>query len=707
MKEFNKQIQKKFDEMCQTGKLFRSSMSPSLVWKLYLKSFPSDPVFRDPESTVHNCNHCHNFIRRYGNIVAIDANFNVISMFDVEADEEYIESAKTMASALKNAPISEVFYETHNELQSLPYEKCSLHNPTYRLGIDKNEKRYTKEEADKFGVVTDGQIMTFNHFYLDLPKAFVDSTGLSVEAIMGRYRDAKNVFQRGMEEIALDTLMLVKDFINQDSILDGRTHLHKIDAMIPLKQEYDSLEASLRDNWCWVRSHNFNFAKFRNELIGTLCVELSEGEDINKACQTWNKRVDPANYMKATAPITKNQIEEAKKFVELNGYEESFDRRLATIEDIKVSEIKHINAGKEGIKNVSVFDGLKSTSTRHKRSQFDGIEEIGIEKFMKDILPGCYSVEVFLSNSHENNFVSLTTAKKETSKPIFKWNNNYSWTYNGNLAGKSMIKQAVKDAGGKVDGVLNFRLAWNDDTEANDNSDLDAWAEEASGQSIGYSTSYKKGRGRRSPNSGELDVDNTSPSGRLAVENITWADKTQMKDGAYRLWVNQYNNRNSKGFKAEIEVEGETHLFEYNQPVNGNISVAEVILSQGVFTVKPALQEVGVATKEIYGLETNTFHKVNLLCLSPNHWEPSEVGNKHYFFMLEGSKSPYPVRSFHNENLMPDLLGHRKVIEVLGANSTVPSVDKQLSGLGFNATVREELIVKLGGTHNRMIKIKF
>ena len=33
--------------------------------------------------------------------------------------------------------------------------------------------------------------------------------------------------------------------------------------------------------------------------------------------------------------------------------------------------------------------------------------------------------------------------------------------------------------------------------------------------------------------------------------------------------------------------------------------------------------------------------------------------------------------------------------------------DKELSGIGFNATVRDELIVKLEGTHKRMVKIKF
>ena len=75
--------------------------------------------------------------------------------------------------------------------------------------------------------------------------------------------------------------------------------------------------------------------------------------------------------------------------------------------------------------------------------------------------------------------------------------------------------------------------------------------------------------------------------------------------------------------------------------------------------------------------------------------------------MLEGCKSPESIRSFHNENLIPELLAHRKVIEVLGAKNMIAPTDKQLSGLGFNATVKDELIVKLAGTHKRTIKIKF
>jgi hypothetical protein len=75
--------------------------------------------------------------------------------------------------------------------------------------------------------------------------------------------------------------------------------------------------------------------------------------------------------------------------------------------------------------------------------------------------------------------------------------------------------------------------------------------------------------------------------------------------------------------------------------------------------------------------------------------------------MLEGCKSPVSIRGFHNENLIPELLAHRKVMEVLGSTNMIPVSDKQLSGLGFNATVRDEVLVKLSGNFKRMLKIKF
>ena len=721
MLKFNKQLQAQLALMCGVGKLFRSEMTGDQVWDLYLKSFEDDPTFRDPESSEHNCNLCKSFVRRYGNIVAITPANEVLTLFDFEGVDEFLPVTVSLSNeflpvtvslsneflpvtvalsnALRKAPVANIFMETYDELNSLPYEVCKKTLTQFRLGTASNTKRYTREEAEKFGVVTAGQEVRFNHMHLDMPAMYVDKSGKSEASIMADYRAAKEVFQRAMEEIHIDTLNLVKDLIVQGSLLDGQAHLFKVEQFIPLKKEYDTLAANQRDVWCWLKSYGLPIAKFRNELLGVLCSELSEGKELNAAVQSWNKRVDPANYMKAVAPITKKQIEQAQKFVEENGYTESFNRRFAILDDIKVSEILHTNAGDGSVPSVSIFDSVKpATSTRHKRSEFDDVKEVSIESFMKDILPSCTSVEAFLANSHGGNMVTLTTANIPDSKPIFKWDNNYSWTFNGNLAGKSQIAEAVKNLGGAIDGVLRFSIMWADGDD--DQSDLDAHCVEPKGH-IYFGD-------KRSRSGGSLDVDIRHPDGRKpAAENIVYPNITAMPDGTFKFQVHQYSARKSKGFKAEIAVNGETYSYEYNQPVSGYIPVAEVTLKNGVFTIVHKLPECGVSSREIYGLQSNEFHKVNLVCLSPNHWGDNNVGNKHYFFMLDKCKSPTSIRSFHAENLIPELAEHRKVLEVLGNTTMIEPADKQLSGLGFNATVRDELIVKVQGSFKRMLKIKF
>ena len=699
----SKMLQEQFDAMCSTGKLFRSKVTGDQVWEAYMRGFGEDPIFRDPESSVHNCNQCKHFFHRYGNIVAIAEDNSIMTMFDGETTDEYRESFRLMSEKLRNAPIEDVFVETFGYLYKAVYARCTKNDSMFALNLDHTVKRYTKEEAEKFGVVKPNEVRTFNHFCVRVPKEFIHFGHETVESIQSRLREDKKVFKRALDEIPSDTMQLVIDLIDQGSLLNGETHKYKVVEFLKLSKVYARLSDAEKDNWCWVMSYKYNLARFHNELIGKLCVELAEGKDLNAACQDWNKRVDPANYMKATAPITQQMIDNAKSFIAENGYEESFTRRCATMEDIKVSDILHANVGDGKIKPVSILDGIKPTSTRHKRSEFDGVEVVSIDKFMKDILPGCTSVEVFLQNSHENNFVTLTTPVNKDSKPIFKWPNNFGWTYNGNLAGKSEIKEAVKAAGGFVNAPFRFSIMWNEDGRSI--CDLDAHAKEPTGIEI-YYDSFK---GRKTPVcGGMLDVDMIRPAG-VGVENIFWNEPERIKDGAYRFFIVNYDHGHNSGAKAEIAFGDEVFTYVVDHELKGTVDIATVHIKNGMIDhvdQSKYLVDSNATSKEIYGLETNQFHKVNLVCLSPNHWDGA-FGNKHYFFMLEGAKAPEAIRGFHNEFLRPELLEHRKVMEVLGATLKVESTDKQLSGLGFNATVRDEVVLRLQGSHKRVIKVQF
>jgi len=194
----------------------------------------------------------------------------------------------------------------------------------------------------------------------------------------------------------------------------------------------------------------------------------------------------------------------------------------------------------------------------------------------------------------------------------------------------------------------------------------------------------------------------------VPVENITFPNINKMPEGIYTYKIHNWSFRHSGG-KGECEIAFEGNLYQYEYPATKNhewITVAEITLKNGKFTINHILPLKNESSKELWGLNTNEFHKVNLVCLTPNHWD-TQIGNKHYLFMLQGCKNSNQVRGFHNEHLISELLEHRKVLDVLGNTVLCDPIDNQLAGVGFNATIREEVVLRLSGSHKRCIKVTF
>ncbi|MCI8625654.1 MAG: hypothetical protein HFI40_05155 [Lachnospiraceae bacterium] len=690
--EIRTHLAKHFKSMvAEADCLFEVNLDKEELWNTYLDSFPpgTNEIYR--ERREHDCSCCRQFIKTIGHTVAVKDG-KLMTLWDVQTDDTtYQPVMDALSTFVRSHTISDVYVS--------------------KLAQIGTPKTYEEQEG--------GKVKEWQHFYLDLPQNLVDTSARSKNDIKGSFRDTRQVFWRSLEEISEDSLLTVLELIDSNTLYRGAEWKKVLKEFLGYKRKYDSLSGERERElalWEWSVKVGIAIGRIRNHSIGTLLVNISEGMDLDIAVRKYEQIMAPVNYKRPKAIFTKKMLEEAKKTIEALGYTESLGRRYATLDDITVNHILFSNkdaakrlrrtdsAGGEGLD--AIFGELERKATVNPK-KFSRIEEIPIETFISNVLPTASELEVYLEYQHIHHMVSLIAPKNRESKTMFRWGNNFSWAYSGNLT--DSMKERVKAAGGRVDGDLRFSIQWNDG-DYNPN-DFDAHCIEPGGYEIYYPNKQKY-----SPCKGILDVDIIQPAlNVVSVENITYDSRTKMKNGTYRFFVHCYSNRGGRdGFAAEVEFDGQIHSFAYDRelPQDVKIPVAEVTLKDGVFTIKELLS-ADVSSRELWNLHTNEFVPVSVVMYSPNYWQEQDgdgmdtFGNRHYFFMLKDCINPEQPNGFYNEFLKAELAEHKRVFEALGSQMKVAETADQLSGLGFSSTQRAELIVKVKGKTERVMKVKF
>lgn len=667
-----------FDAMTKdAAALYRVDFDPDELWNLYLDSFPEGTNLIYRTRREFDCSCCRHFIKTMGGVVAIrDGRIETIWDFDTASPECYQPVMDALSSYIKSKPIKDAFF-THE----------------HTIGIAHNYER--DENGHK--------VLTWNHFFVNTPRCAYTTHDINVET--ARIRDDRNVFLRSMSELTVEATETVLELIAQNSLYRGAEWKSQLEQLAASQTKYKAMTAEQKELQSWVDVINMNsaLARIRNTSIGTLLIDLSEGRDLDSAVTAYERVVAPANYKRPKAIFTKRMLDDAKKTVTELGYLDSLPRRFARLDDISVNNILFANRDAVSRMNGAAADPFTAMEQQVAidPKRFSHVEEISIDKFISDVLPIAKELELFLENRFSKNMVSLTAPVNQDAKTMFKWDNAFAWAYTGNLA-DSDIRENVKKAGGKVDGVLRFSIQWNDEPGKWDKSDEDAHCQGPCGH-IWFSVR------RGFADGGNLDVDIINPNrGEPAVENITWPDLSRMKDGKYEFHVHCYrHDSGNNGFIAEIEANGEVHQYEYRHPLRtgDRIPVATVTLKYGQFTIQDKIKSA-VSSRNLWGVSTNQFVPVSVAMYSPNYWdEQTGIGNRHYFFMLKGCQNPDKLNGFYNEFIKQELLTHKRVFEALGSQMSVQPVEDQLSGVGFSSTRHDSFIVKVKGQTERVLKV--
>lgn len=676
--QFAKAVNDNFqDVFAKADQLYVTDTDRDEIWETYLNSFPegTNPIYK--ERTEHDCNTCKNFIRDIGNVVILKDG-KLTSIWDLEVFFKfYPDSFST--------PYKEVAQVMSNYVKSKPVKNIFLH--------------FTNKVGNFSNNVLDGEsVCTFHHFYTILPLKYVKEDR---DSIRGTSRTNYEVFKRGLDEITPEACEIVLDLINQDSIYRGAEHKNSVKEFYKLQSKYKKLKTESEQNiFCWENVNNFA-GRIRNTVIGTLLQDISNEVELDIAVSSFETKVAPQNYKRTSAVVTKGMIEQAVKTIRELDVESALPRRLATLDDITVNNVLFMDKRTSAALTADpLLDMMMSSATGSStKPKFDKVEEISIDKFIENVLPTTKTLEVYFDNKHRSNLMSLVAPVNKDSKNILQWDNNFSWSYKGDVT--DSIKERVKAAGGAVEGFLRVSLSWYN------LDDLDLHLREPNGGSH----LYYGNKGSRQRSSGMLDVDmNVSNPVKGAVENIVYIDSTKMPKGKYEVSVNNFTRRGNvdTGFQIQTEYDGEIQTYDFKtSPRNGETTNVLTFTWDGnniIFQTSGTKETISITD---WGIKTNTFVPVEIMTLSPNYWDEQTKGNKHYFFFLEGCQNDEPTRGLYNEFLSNVFTQHRKAFDLLGDKMKCPIQEKQLSGIGFSSTKRDELVVKVTGSTQRLLKIKF
>lgn len=686
-KTFASQVYARFNALSQ-HELFVVGDDNRQIEQVYLQAFPegTNPIYKT--NTEHHCTCCFQVLRNVGNVVAI-INGKIETLWEgYTPPAPYDVVAKALNTWVKQQAITNLFRTDQGG-----------------FGAVENFKK-------------DGDtILTFNHFNVKIAKQHKTA---DVGKVTGEWRSMVEVFKRGLETLSLDALNTVIDLAaakGPEALYRGAEHLHTLQAFREAMQVYRGLSEDGKALWLWANAGS-PLARFRNTAIGTLVVALSEGEDLEAAVKSFESKVAPENYKRTTSLVTPAMVAAAMKTIEGLGLEPALARRHAKLSDVSVSNVLWVNNNAKNVMK-SPLESLLMDAVKKPVKDVIG-DTIDIETFMKDVLPQAESINLLVKNSHRQNFVSLTAPVDANAERLFKWDNAFGWSYEGELADSS-LRAAVAAKGGRVDGAFRFSHSWNHDKRNASLMDLHVfmpgWSEpNVKGKTHDeYGNSERVGWNNRNhrPTGGVQDVDYTdaAPAGYVPVENITFPDLKRMPEGEYKCKIHNWKLRSPTegGFKAEIEFEGNVFEYDYAKPLGNKewVDVATVTLKNGRFSIEHHIPH-GASSIEHWGVKTETFVEVDTVMLSPNFWDNNTVGNKHYIFALKGCKRPGEVRGIYNEFLRGDLEQHRKVFDLIAQKSKCAESEDQISGLGFSSTRHDTVTVQVKiGNRTRNFNVNF
>lgn len=358
------------------------------LWEVYLGAFPEE------HRQEHNCNCCKQFLRNVGSIVYINSNGIPRSiLWDTQQDYGYFNPiVEALANAVEKAKIVGLYLNN--------YKSGGRHLGAEELG-------------------------GWNHFYLTLADRHVEEKIGSRDKQCGEISERFKMVVNAVTKFDHSTVETVLGLAESGTLHRPEKVLGQLKWFYELGESFHGVAVRkgihTRNNLIWraVATAPVGFANICSGVSSALLEDIQNGVDTDTAVQKHNVKMRGDRYLRPTTHSAGN-VKAANKLIEELGYERSFDRRFARLEDLELKwrPIPKANTAKVEAAG-GMFDVLLKEDKPIRDARFGGT--MTWARFEKDILGNAERIEVLVPST--GNFFAFTAPVHDDAPLIFQWDN--------------------------------------------------------------------------------------------------------------------------------------------------------------------------------------------------------------------------------------------------------------------------------------------
>lgn len=372
--------------------VFETDVNWEKLWAAYIASFP----MRDGIRSEHKCNACKDFIRRYGNLVIVDDDNEVVPLM--------WDTTTTMKP---------IYRTMHRALAKL-------------VGAGRITRPFLTDERILGDPVTNG----WRHMHVATPtRAFLEKAphGRANELAEGH-----GVILRAMSDWQLSTFRAAIELLTTGGLNMPHAFIDQARWMFKLAQARINMGSgpiSRRrfSNMLWVEVCNAPPAwlHVRGSVLATLFDDIASGKPHNVIKRTFGARTASTVYQRPVAAPAEQTIAKAERLVEELGIASSLQRRFATESDVKEFDVAWLEKWRMASADVGVFSSVRTNMVKPK--SHTGIQHITWNRFMRTVLPIALKIQYMPPASRIPIYTVLTAVDRD-APPLFAWDGGVDGT---------------------------------------------------------------------------------------------------------------------------------------------------------------------------------------------------------------------------------------------------------------------------------------